>query len=474
MILRLLQSSWQPFTDHLCARRDVESAGLVLAERVAGGAVLQARDLVHVPNDAYLVRRVDQLRLDPVALNRLVRPARDAGLSIFTVHTHPGTTAPWFSQADDVGDGRLMPAFLAQMPGPHGSIVLAGDTGMPSARVWTESGGPQGIALRVVGGALRVIPAASDTRDEVWFDRQRLALGAEGQAILSDLHAVVVGLGGTGSAVLLQLAHLGVGRITLIDGDRVESTNLSRILGATRQDVGVAYKVDVAARYVTELGLKTVVTPIRRPLGDPETVQATEAADLVFSCVDTQTPCALLNRLAYRSAVPVIDMGSAFRVDGAGRVEAGAGRVVVFGPGRPCLACWGHLDPVRLRTEALSSEERACLAQEGYVAGADLAQPSVVAFNTQIAGAAVVEMLRLVTQFAGAEHPPMRLSFDFLTGTVRRSVVARNAQCTICARPAADTHAARLDVRLKAPLTTRAGCVRGHEATIPPKLDHIS
>lgn len=441
MILRLLQSAWQPFANQLCARRDVESAGLVLAERIAGGAVLQARHLVPVPDEAYLVRRVDQLRLDPVALNRLVRPARDTGLSIFTVHTHPGTMTPWFSHADDVGDTRLMPAFLAQMPGPHGSIVLAGDSTEPAARAWTDEGGPRGMALRIVGDVLRVIPAAPESMHEDWFDRQRLALGPEGQTILRDLHVVIVGLGGTGSVVLVQLAHLGVGRITLIDGDRVESTNLSRIIGATRHDVGVAYKVDMAARYVGALGLGTVVTAIRRPLGDLETVQATEAADLVFSCVDTQTPRALLNRLAYRRAVPVIDLGSAFRVDHSGRVDAGAGRVVLIGPGRPCLACWGHLDPARLRTEALSDEERAVLALEGYVRGADLAQPSVVAFNTQIAGAAVVEMLRLVTQFAGADDAPQRLAFDFLTGTTRRNVIARNAQCTICAGAAPDAPA---------------------------------
>ena len=69
------------------------------------------------------------------------------------------------------------------------------------------------MALRIVGDVLRVIPAAPESMHEDWFDRQRLALGPEGQTILRDLHVVIVGLGGTGSVVLVQLAHLGVGRI---------------------------------------------------------------------------------------------------------------------------------------------------------------------------------------------------------------------------------------------------------------------
>jgi hypothetical protein len=140
----------------------------------------------------------------------------------------------------------------------------------------------------------------------------------------------------------------------------------------------------------------------------------------------------LLNRLAYQTAIPLIDMGSAFRVDQAGRVTAGAGRVVIVGPGRPCLGCWGHIDSNRIRIESLSAEDRASEAAEGYIKGADVPQPSVVAFNTTIAGAAVVELLRIVTEFAGADDPPMRLSFDFQTGTVRRNTLPQGSSCAIC------------------------------------------
>src|SRR6185437_14386347 len=272
--------------------------GIILAERLHGGEVLVGRHFVSVPDTGYQIRRVDQLRIDPIAINRLIRPAREAGLSIITVHTHPGTNRPWFSVADDEGDSRLMPSLFAQMRGPHGSIVIAGETGIPAARLWSESGVKAGIEVRVIGNTIQIYPATrSQETEEPWFDRQRLALGCDGQAVLRNLHVVVVGLGGTGSVVFAQLVHLGVGRITIIDGDRVDTSNVSRIIGATCQDAGVTWKVDVAVRYAERVGLGTQVVAVREHLGAEVSTADIEGCDVVLSCVDKHRPRALLNRL---------------------------------------------------------------------------------------------------------------------------------------------------------------------------------
>jgi hypothetical protein len=138
--------------------------------------------MIEIPNKGYLIRRSDQLRLDPVTLNRLIRPARDAGLSVITIHTHPGTTQPWFSHADDAGDSRLMPSLLNQMPGPHGSMVIAGSTGLSIGRVWSEAGGPSELKVRLVGRMFGWnSPTARKGNDSPWFSRQTLALGEAGQ-----------------------------------------------------------------------------------------------------------------------------------------------------------------------------------------------------------------------------------------------------------------------------------------------------
>jgi molybdopterin-synthase adenylyltransferase len=196
----------------------------------------------------------------------------------------------------------------------------------------------------------------------------------------------------------------------------------------------------VAARYAERLGLDTRVEVCRGHLGVDVPVATIEGCDVILSCVDRHVPRSVVNRLSYDKAVPVIDMGSAFRVDESGRVIAGAGRVVVIGPRRPCLGCWGHIDPHRMRIEALPPEERAREAAAGYIDGADVPEPSVIAFNTAVAGAAVIELLRIVTGFAGTDDPPLRLAFDFLAGTVRRNRLAHSEACTICL-PKGTTHA---------------------------------
>jgi hypothetical protein len=433
MKLRVIESQWESFIDRLRARSDVETAGIVVAERLHGGEVLLASHMIEIPPGGYLIRRGDRLRLDPITLNRIIRPARDGGLSVITVHTHPGTTHPWFSDADDRGDAKLMPSLFHQMAGPHGSVVIAGDTGVATGRVWSEGGEKKELAITIVGRTLGTFRHPNlSTKDSARFDRQRLALGPEGQEALRGLHVAIVGMGGTGSVAFLQLVHLGVRRITAIDGDRVAASNVSRILGATANDVGRTWKVDVAARYAEQLGIGTEMRCLKGHLGKDVPPAEIEECDVVLSCVDRHLPRALLNRLSYEKAVPLIDTGSAFRVDAKGKITIGAGRVVVVGPGRPCLACWGHINPDRIRIESLSEADRAKGVADGYVDGAEVPQPSVVAFNTAIAGAAVVEIMRLVTEFAGADDPPLRLSFDFEAGTVRRNSLSEGYGCRIC------------------------------------------
>ncbi len=432
MKLRIAERDWLSLCERLFVRKDVETAGLLLAEAVGSGetGTLVVKQVVVLDDSAYRIRKRDQISLDPIALNRLTRVARDRGWSVFTIHTHPGASEPWFSGADDAGDERFMPALKCQIPNAtHGSIVVV-ESRSAIARTFDEHGTSQEVPLVVVGRTLEsTLPASA--RSAEWFARQELALGARGQAQLRALRVGIVGLGGTGSLVALQLAHLGVGALVLVDADKIEASNLSRVVGASKADIGETFKVDVAARYARSVGLVGSIESRREALGSTN-AHVLGACDIVVSCVDRHTPRSVLNRLAYRYLVPTIDLGTAFRVDERGTMTGNAGRVVVVGPGRPCLACWGHLDPHALRIEALSKAERSEQERLGYIDGAEEPQPSVIAFNAAVASAAVTELLRMATGFAGAEKPPLRLAFDFAEGTVRRNSLAANSACGIC------------------------------------------
>lgn len=229
----------------------------------------------------------------------------------------------------------------------------------------------------------------------------------------------------------MQLSHLGIGGLVLVDGDVVEASNLSRIVGAKKSDVGCSTKVDVAAEYAGSLGLSTKIERYPDYLtSDHESIIA--SCDVVVSCVDKHSARAILNRLSYKYHVPVIDLGTVFRVDGSGSIVSDAGRVVIIGPDRPCLGCWGHIDVNAIRIESLSPEDLENEINEGYIDGANVTQPSVISFNTYIAGAGVTELLRLVTGFSGAESPPNRLAFSFQEGVVRRNSLVGNLRCSIC------------------------------------------
>jgi molybdopterin-synthase adenylyltransferase len=432
MKIRIAEALWDTLRAQLLTRKDVESAGLLIGEPIDTpvGTIVVVREAFALNDEAYRIRRLDQISIDPVALNRLTRRARERRWSVFTIHTHPGAGEAWFSAADDAGDHRFMPAMRRQIPGtPHGSLVLV-ENGSVVARTFDDGNVASPADLQVVGRTLlRANP--ENVPVEQWFARQQLALGARGQSQLRRLRVGIVGLGGIGSLVSMQLAHLGVGRMLLIDGDLIEASNLSRIVGATQEDVGKTHKVDIAARYAKNLGLVAQIECHREFMSAAHKAHLA-GCDVIVSCVDRQTPRAVLNRLAYESLVPVIDLGTVFRVDATGVVTGDAGRVVVVGPGRPCLACWGHLDPHALRIEAQSAEDREEEIRAGYIQGATEAQPSVIAFNTFVAGAGVAELLRLATAFSGTESPPNRLAFSFSDATVRRNAVRKNVHCAIC------------------------------------------
>ena len=432
MKIRIDENKWNSLFETLWQQEDVESAGLIMGELVETptGKIIVVRRALAIPENAYNVRRVDQISIDPIKLNRLIRPAKDNNWCVITVHTHPKAREAWFSKADDFGDARLMPSLHCQLPNLlHGSMVVVKD-GKVKARIFDADSKTQEAFLWKVGNTI-----ATDISNygdgEQWFHRQALALGELGQLKLRNLRVGIVGLGGIGSLVSMQLAHLGIGHLVLIDGDIVEDSNVSRIVGATRNDVGKSYKVDVASRYAKGLGLTYSVESYEDYLSSKHE-ELIASCDVVVSCVDTHSPRALLNRYSYKYCIPLIDLGTVFRVNEKGRIASDAGRVVTVGPGKPCLGCWGHIDSDAIRMESMTENELKQQADEGYIQGAIIAQPSVVSFNTFVAGAGITEMLRLVTGFAGSDNPPNRLAFSFRDGVVKRNSLAAQSECKIC------------------------------------------
>ncbi|MGY6635209.1 MAG: ThiF family adenylyltransferase [Alkalilacustris sp.] len=130
-------------------------------------------------------------------------------------------------------------------------------------------------------------------------------VGAAGQARLTAAHALVVGAGGLGVPVLQYLVGAGVGRITLVDPDRVEETNLHRQPLYRMADLG-APKAEAAARALAALDPGVAVAAVVDRL-DPATAPAwVAAADVVLDCADTFAVALTLSDACRAAGRPLI------------------------------------------------------------------------------------------------------------------------------------------------------------------------
>ncbi len=253
-------------------------------------------------------------------------------------------------------------------------------------------------------------------------------MGAASQRLLRSLHIGIVGLGGTGSAVAEQVVRSGVGAVTLIDDDAVDETNLSRVFGASKRDIGEP-KVEVAARHLKRSG-EAKIRSINASAIQQSVLMRLRDCDLIFSCVDNDRTRAFLNRFAYQYLIPGIDVG--VRLDArTGQVMAAAGRVNVVGVGATCLRCSHHLDPERIRAESLPPDERGRLAREGYVMGVADPAPSVIALNTVVAGLGATAFLNLFTALTGGPQPGGQI-YDATSGSVFPTSPVHDRGCDVC------------------------------------------
>jgi molybdopterin/thiamine biosynthesis adenylyltransferase len=256
--------------------------------------------------------------------------------------------------------------------------------------------------------------------------RQLLIWGIEGQAKLAGAAITVIGVGGTGSHIVQQLSHLGVGRLLMLDPDTVEETNLSRLVGATPADIG-RYKVDVAASLARSVNPDTTVAawPASVLEIDPS---ALGGSDVIMSCTDGHGSRALLTELAQQYLVPIIDLGVEVQ-PGASASRAGGG-VRVLMPGGACLHCMGVLDPALVREEFLTESERALERDRGYLRGADDPSPSVIALNGLVASLAVMEVLDLLLGLF--ELGAQRVIYRAEARSVRRVSAPSRDGCYVC------------------------------------------
>jgi molybdopterin-synthase adenylyltransferase len=157
-------------------------------------------------------------------------------------------------------------------------------------------------------------------------------VGIEGQQALLDAHVVIIGAGGLGSPAALYLAASGVGRITLVDHDEVDLTNLQRQIAHTTARVGQP-KVSSAAQAMVQINPDVQVQCIQRH-ADPALLDELVAhATVVLDCCDNYTTRHQVNAACVQHKVPLV-AGAIIRFDG---------QITVFDPRSATSACYACL-----------------------------------------------------------------------------------------------------------------------------------
>ncbi len=156
-------------------------------------------------------------------------------------------------------------------------------------------------------------------------------IGVEGQNALLSSHALIIGAGGLGSPVALYLGSAGVGRITVVDHDRVDATNLQRQIAHTMARVG-EFKAESVRQAVAAINPDVQLIPVTTRADEALLDTLLPEADVVLDCCDNFATRQAINRACVKHGKPLVS-GAAIRFDG---------QVSVYDPrdrASPCYAC---------------------------------------------------------------------------------------------------------------------------------------
>jgi molybdopterin/thiamine biosynthesis adenylyltransferase len=175
--------------------------------------------------------------------------------------------------------------------------------------------------------------ASMDDRQLLRYSRHILLdeVGIEGQERVLGARALIIGAGGLGSPAALYLAASGVGRITLVDDDEVDLTNLQRQVMHTTARVGQP-KVESGREALRQINPDIEVIALRERVAGERLRELVADHDVVLDCSDNFATRQAVNRACVAAGVPLV-AGAVIRFDGQLSVFD------VRDPASPCYAC---------------------------------------------------------------------------------------------------------------------------------------
>ncbi len=342
------------------------------------------------------------------------------GAGLLNVHSHPGPRrghAPPVPSDPDLASDAIELWAVSRSLGesrPVAAGIVAPGGGMsfreytfrqPStaAEARQRKFGPKGARImyasraRIVGPGLRIRHAdptdnsEADCVDFEMTESSALLWGVSGQRILAELTVGIAGLGGVGGMLAEYLARLGVGKLVLVDYDRLENANFNRSQGATRAEARTrAVKVTVYRRVAREAATcpEFKVSIFRQSVAEDAGLKPLLDCDIIAGTADDAFARQVLDHAAYAHLIPVIDGGTILRADPVTlQFKVGKSQIAMAGPGHPCLECQGVYNQEEATVARESAEWGRYLEVPGEAHGTkkQLRSPSVICNNGIVA-----------------------------------------------------------------------------------------
>ena len=152
-----------------------------------------------------------------------------------------------------------------------------------------------------------------------WLERTELLIKKEGIEKLQNANVLIVGLGGVGSFAAEFLVRAGIGKMTIVDGDIVDITNINRQLPALHSTIGKS-KVDIVADRLLDINPKLKLIKINQFLTPEKMEEVIDSQEFnyILDCIDSVTPKVTLLLVARRRKIKVVScMGAGGKMDPA-------------------------------------------------------------------------------------------------------------------------------------------------------------
>jgi molybdopterin/thiamine biosynthesis adenylyltransferase len=229
-------------------------------------------------------------------------------------------------------------------------------------------------------------------------------IGIEGQRLLSNAHVLIIGAGGLGSACAPYLASSGVGKITIVDNDLVELTNLQRQIMHDMSSIGQS-KVSSAKKMLNQLNPLIEIVPLQFRADETFLEKLVPHVNIVIDCTDNFKTRHLINRSCVKHKIPLVS-GAAIQLDG---------QVCIFDHSNPICPCYACIFP-----EEDTFEEIKCSTMGVFA-------PLVGIIGSLQAAQALQMILKFGNPLIGK-----LLIWDALKTEITQIQLQKNIQCKVC------------------------------------------